>query len=677
MARVIQLTEEQLIEDLRNKFSDCEKRMQTLKVELDICRRVYQNISLSPPAGLDAGLMTQYLAPSNDAATEEMMVAGLELPKCLNFLHGKLCISDPLVTSRARNLDVKNKRASECAEMFIPHFKDHTNLQERLEAGTFLNVVVDGNGVYYVGWDTDGGAAPSKPPVTNPDGSIEITMEGDFDCHSVSIDRFYIDAAAKTFLDANYVFEELDMDVSKAVFKFPDKIEIIKDALEKRRDNPAAVGVTSMSIDEQNKDKSTITVYHYWEKGTPWNGFNGAWVIFTEPKEPKILFRGPNPFKHKKLPYELYTDIDIPDNPYGQSRIIYCAQVQQSINTLLSMILDNIALHGSVHLIAPEGATNAESIKNSADKVWTYDPGSGGKIEQMQPKTVTTDVWRLYDIFKVLIENYYGMNEFSQGNIPRELSSFAVQLALEMDDKYRLRLFNKKKMFLKNIYTKALSIAQQFVSDRRKLKIVGTEMAPKLEYYSAADLDGDYDISVDYGTYLPIDPAARKQQIIELFKSGMYEKAGGNVRKLMSLLVDGDLLDAKFDTDKSREIQNSEIDKIIDGEEVGINEWDDNESHAAAVNDFCRTQFFEHLDKEIKSAIWKHGTEHIDELAQKMAEGGGQPTQPGQPVGQGAPSGGLAPDANALNPGATPPGAAPDAGVAPPQEQVRRNISFE
>jgi hypothetical protein len=648
MAKLVQLNDDQLKENLKNKLEDCNARLDSLRKELEISRRVYQNISLAPPAGLDSGLMTQHLGPSQDAALEELVIAGLELGKCLHFLHSKLCVSDPLVTSKSANMDIKNKRASEVCELFISHFKEHVELQERLEAGPYLDIVVDGNGVLFNGWDTDGGSAPIKPATAD---DPTIKMEGDFDVRTVPVDKFYIDAAAKHYMDAKYVFEEQDADVDQLCFKFPDKVELFQKYVTKQKEDVTQFGQTSTYDKDQEKNLSTLKIFHYWEKGLPSNGFLGAWIIFIDHKDPQVFYRGPNPFEHKQIPYDLITDIDIPSSPYGMSRIVYAIQLQQSINTLLSQIMDNIALHGSIKLAMPEGSVSADALKNSADAPITYNPASGGKIEYLRPAAVTTDVWRFYDLLKLAMENFYGMNEFSQGNIPRELSSFAVQLALEMDDKYRIRLFNKKKRFLRKIYLKGLSNAKQFVHEKRKLKIVGSEQAPKLEYYSAADLNGDYDISVDFGSYLPVDPAARKQQIIELFKSGVYEKAGGNVRKLVKLLVDGDLLDARYETDKSIEIQNAEIDRIIDGEEIGLNEWDDHESHAGAINDFCRTQFFENLGAELKAKIWEHGKAHIDELAKKMAETEANQGQGGQGQGGQQPpqGGGIGPDLSALN----------------------------
>jgi hypothetical protein len=297
------------------------------------------------------------------------------------------------------------------------------------------------------------------------------------------------------------------------------------------------------------------------------------------------------------------------------------------------MIMENITLHGSAKYMKPEGSTNDDMDTNDPSAIGTFNPASGAQPIQFKPSNVTSDVWRAYEILKAWMNNLYGMNEFSQGQIPRELSSYAVQLALEMDDKYRIRLFNKKKQFLRDIYVMGLELTKQYMTDKRRLKVTGIEGFGNNEYFSAADIKGDYGVDVDYGQYIPVDPAARKQQLLEFIKSGFFEKAGGDMRKIGPLLVDGSMLDVKDMFSKSMKIQDGEITKIIAGEQVNVRKWDDHEAHAAMVDEYVHSETFEVLDEQLKEAIWAHGEAHTTEIAKRLAkskppEGGGDATSP-------------------------------------------------
>lgn len=641
MARVRILSDDELVRSIKTKFKESKDVMDRLSIEIEACRHIYQGITNWKEGGLDSGLLTQSMAPRDDQSTSSP-IEGLDLIKAVLFLHSKMCVSEPVVTCNASNQDQSNKKAAECAQSYIPFFKKHTNLQEKLEAGPYLGVSVYGNGIIYIGWDDNGGNFPLDDIPENQDiTTVDFKMEGDFDVRVVPVRKFYIDANSKHGLvDAKHCFEEREIEFQEALFTFdrPDEQERIREEHE-RSCQPTLSDMESAD----SPTPTTVTIYEYWEKGMPWNGFLGSRVFFVNPLEPRIIRRENHPYKHKKLPYAMITDVDIPDNAYGMSRIIYAWQVQKSIDTILSLIMDNIALHGSAKFYTPEGATNEDGTDNDPASIGTYNPSSGGQPIQFRPANVTSDVWKGYEILRGMLNNLYGMNEFSQGQIPRELSSYAVQLALEMDDKYRIRLFNKKKQFLRDLYWMGLELTKQYMTDQRKLAITGVEGFSNDEYFSAAKLEGDYSIDVDYGQYIPVDPAAKKQQLLEFIKSGFFEKAGGDMKKIAPLLVDGTMLDVKDMFEKATKLQLAEIDKIINGEEVNVRKWDKHEAHAKAIDDYVNTETFEALDDEIKERIWAHGENHTNALAEQLAK-----SQP-PPGGGGAP-GGLPPGLSEMLP---------------------------
>ena len=631
MAKIRILPNAEFAESLRDKFAAAEERLQKVKTEIEACRCVYQGINQFYSGGLDAGLLTNYLFSPATSEAQELAFEGLDLIRAILFLHSKFCISEPVVTATPLNQDTANVRAAESAQNYIPYLRKHTNLADKLERGPYLDTVVDGSGVFYIGWDTDAGEGPIGDLPEDPEElmTVDIKMEGDLDFRPVAIDKFYIDAAAEAFEMAEHCFEELEMPIEKLLFKCNEDWQqelIIQQA---KNSQP------SFADKEDPKNKRIIKVYEYWEKGTPWNGFLGCYCLFIDPKNPKILKRKGHPYGHRKLPFALTTDIDIPRNPYGMSRIVYAYQVQKSIDMLISMILDNAQLHGTAKFLYPEGSVSDDAFNNSAATGIPYNPSTGSKPDWFRPASVTPDAWKGVEMLRQYIWDVYGMSEFSQGKIPRELSSYAVQLSLETDDKFRIRMFNKKKAFLRDIYVQGLELTKQFMNDARKLRITGVEGRSDSVYFSASDLIGDYDLDVDYGQYIPVDPAARKQQLLEFVKNGFYEKAGGDMKKLATLLVDGSMLNVKSAFENAVKRQQTENDKMTSGQDVAIKPWDNDEAHLAAIDEFTSTETFEKLPPEIQGKIWKHGEEHTNRLAEKLAKSqagaGGGGEEPGAP----------------------------------------------
>jgi hypothetical protein len=631
------MSDDEFIKMMASKFDESKRKQDKLKPEYDMAEAAYQAISApADHAGLDSGLATQALYSGKSMQQEMPMVEGLDLAKAVLFLHSKLCISDPIVQFMPRKQDPATKRAVECAQGYLPYMKQRMKLQETLESGPYLHLCIHGSGIVYNGWDVDGGEMPLDNFPEDPVALEQMLqkgfkMEGDYDLRNVHPRNFYPDASADHWQNCEDCFEKWSLPFEEAMYRFggTDQQNILREYHKKFNDS---------AHNEADKSVNLIDLYIYTQRGRPWNGFLGAQSIFVNPEAPQLLTRKANPFTHKKLPYSVYTDVDIPNNVMGMSRIVYGYQAQLCINNILYLIHKNIALFGGNKMLLPEGAVNDDVVNNALEGVAYFNPTTGGKPEYIRPANVTTDVWRAYEIQRAYINNVYGMNEFSQGQIPRELSAYAVQSAMEMDDKYRIRLFNKKKLFLRDIYYQGLENTKQYMTEQRRLNVVGIESFTNDGYFTSASLAGEYDIDVDYGPYLPVDPAARKSQLLEFIKSGFYEKAGGNMRKAASLLIDGSMLDVKQDFEQSNKRQQSEIDKMIEGTKVVIQPWDDDEMHAAVVEEYARTETFETLPDQIKQTIWSHGEEHVKRIAEKIAKGQQKPPgAPGAPAAPGKP----------------------------------------
>jgi hypothetical protein len=634
VAKVRTLTDGEMAHNLKSFMDSGAKMMHRLKVEFDASRDIYQGVQNSlKGTALDVGALSYLLSGPKASTDDDVRIDCIELIRANLFLHSKLCISDPVVTARTYSNDVASKNGARYAENVILHVRNHTDMQEKLESGPYLDVVVCGTGVVYTGWDSNAGEVLDVPKDFDPDRD-EFTMQGDYDIRSVDPRRFLINPSATTFYEADDCVEEVILPFKQALLSFPDHEEALRDWM-KTEDCLNIVKEIDPAITEENV--RDVVLYHYWERARPWNAMLGSHVVFIDKKQPKILKREKNPYAHGELPYDVITDIDVQRNAYGMSRNIYAAPLQDCCNTLYSLVMQNVELHGSLKLLLPEGGLSDKSTNNPKDVIF-FNAATNGKPDYLRPSPVTSDIWRLRDYWNSNIERLYGMSEFSQGQIPRELSSYAVQMSIETDDKFRIRLFNKKKKLIKGMYEKVLSITKQFVVEKRKLKIVGQENLASEQYFSSLELEGDYGIFVDYGMYLPADPAARKQQILELVKSGIFEKAGGNMRKLVSILVDGDMIDIRDHFEKAKIVQDNETTRMIDGQDIPVEDWHEHLSHIESIQEFQQTEFFENLEPELKQKIDAHKKAHTQVLAKLQADA----QQPGAPTQ--APAGGGEPN---------------------------------
>ena len=137
MARIRLLSDEEYIGKLASQYAEAKEKADKLIVEYEIGDKAYQCISEGPNAGLDTGLAKQAFFTSLNGENTMPMIEGLDLAKCMFFLHSKLCISDPVVQLTARKQDPATKRATECAQNYLPYIRKRMNMQETLEAGPY------------------------------------------------------------------------------------------------------------------------------------------------------------------------------------------------------------------------------------------------------------------------------------------------------------------------------------------------------------------------------------------------------------------------------------------------------------------------------------------------------------------------------------------------------------
>jgi len=137
------------------------------------------------------------------------------------------------------------------------------------------------------------------------------------------------------------------------------------------------------------------------------------------------------------------------------------------------------------------------------------------------------------------------------------------------------------------------------------------------------------------------------------------------MKKIVSLLVDGDMLSVRDFLEISRKRQAEETVRMINGEDIPVEEWDEHTSHMQELQEYTATAEFDKLSAEVKQRLWKgHWEKHRDMLAKMQAAA--QP--PGAAPG-GAPTPGGAPGAMA------PAGPAPTPGMAPAQTETLSGLT--
>ena len=575
--------------------------------------------------------------------------------KNLRFIHAQLSANAPAVASSPNSGDVEDLRRADAADRLVRYALRQYRMQEYFD--------ICGNSTLHYGtafiktlWNKELGAILSCDPVTG-----EIKTEGDFEATVIHPRRMFIDPEADCEKNIRYYFEEKILPYEQALYMFgEEKIDLLELARKKELDDYSG-----------QKKFDVVKVFEYWETGLPLNGYAGKYCVCGEDGTPFTDIVA-NPFafaragggagapKKARLPYHIFTDIDVPGKVWGKSFLDFVIRPQDVLNRLDSAVLDNLESHGVFRMVLPEGCDVDEgSITNVPKQIIKY-TGTQPPFF-IGPPQMTPDMSTYRTLVKQGIDDMSGVNESMFGQQSRETAGFAMQYAVNQGSMIRRRLFNKFTMLTENVYRAYLDIIRENWVIPRLVTVMGKENALEAVDIKGADIDGGYDLTLSYGTNLSIDPLTRRQEIIQY--QPLFEKAGVTPRQSLELMKLNDL-SGFYDCIQLAKLRQREyFEKMIATKKYVPPElFEDHVNMIAYAREYRMTQEFTALEPETKNLIYKHIVERakMPQVEQKLlaGEAGPGPQVAGEAAatGQGAPAG---PGGPAGTPIAPPPQGAP------------------
>jgi len=380
-----------------------------------------------------------------------------------------------------------------------------------------------------------------------------------------------------------------------------------QDQLDARNKQKSAQFFSNDTEELQDED---IEVYEYIEKGLPWNGKVGryVWMLDSGLLLSKLTT---SPFPKANLPIYPLTDIDVPGQVYGKALTSYLARMQELLEAIDSTELDNVQAHGVVRLVLPDGAEiQDDGISNNGWEYIQVSGNAGNGPYFMNPPSFMPDIHVFRNQLLAGMEALSGVPEAAMGQQSREMSGFSMQTAINAGNMIRRRLFNKATGLVRWIWDTYLQEVKEHWSDPRKVLVTGMEDALNVAFYSAADLNGGFALQVDYGQSFSLDPASRREEILQI--APMLKEAGMSANEILDKIKLNDtkgLLDlATLAKRRQEEIFEDMISKFDAGVDAYIAPRELQE-HALMLDSaykYVMTKRFDNLPEECKMLIEKH-----------------------------------------------------------------------
>jgi len=377
--------------------------------------------------------------------------------------------------------------------------------------------------------------------------------------------------------------------------------------------------LTALGITEQPEAKRYVNVREFWIK--PNGKFpQGAKILATQ--NDILGIREEWEFQHSEYPFSKLDHIPT-GRFYAESTITDLIPLQRERNRTRSQLIENKNRMSKPQLIAPKGSINPKSITSEPGLVIFYTPGfTAPQPLQLQPipSYVTEELERI----DVDMMDIASQHEITKGGVPPGVSAAtAISFLAEQDDSKLAPTISSLEEAMEKIGRHMLNHVAQFWTSERQIQVIGENGQFEAYMFSRSNIKGNTDFKVEAGSATPTSRAAKQAFILELVKLGLIppEKA----LKYLEMTETGRLYEEMQLS--ARQAQRENL-RMSQGEQIGINDWDEDAIHLMEHDNYCRTQQFEYLPDELKMIFQTHRKQHQMRMSAMM----GQPKAPNDPT---------------------------------------------
>jgi hypothetical protein len=364
-----------------------------------------------------------------------------------------------------------------------------------------------------------------------------------------------------------------------------------------------------------------IRVREYWSLPGV-DGPRGKHVVWTGRGDVLLEEDSPYPF----LPYSM---ISGPPSGrfYADASLNDLISPQTELNKVESQLAENSERFGN-----PARIRSAESVREEGDwqglpgeEIVYHDLGTGQipsfLVPPEMPGYVQARVGQIQESIRIIS----GQNEVAQGTVPEGVTAAsAISQLMEANDTQIGPDIAELSDGLRDIGKKLLWMVQKFAQNERLARIAGDDGAWDVYTFKGDELGTPDADEVDIGSGLP-ESKAQKQAAIQFILNLLIQNGQAlPPRELRRVLRDYEVGGLEhFYSSVSRD-QSQVLDehrRMLAGEAVGINSWDNDQLHVEEHDDFRKSARFSMLrsrpDGQALMALFE---QHVGAHRQRMQE---------------------------------------------------------
>lgn len=349
------------------------------------------------------------------------------------------------------------------------------------------------------------------------------------------------------------------------------------------------------------------------------------------------------PFAHDEYPFTKFDHIPT-GRFYSESVIADLIPIQKEYNRTRSQIIEAKNKMAKPQLLAMEGSINPNKLTTEPGLVIFYKPGFHPP-EQIDLKPLPNYVPQELDRCDADFNDMSAQHEVSHGQAPPGVTAAtAISYLQEEDDSMLSNTISSIEEGVEKLGKHFLVIVNQFWELPRTIRVTGSDGMYESYVLKGADISGNTDLNIQSGSAMPRSRAAKQAFIMELGKLGWITP--DKALRYLDLAETGKMYEElQRDT---RQAQRENL-KMMSGQQVMVNTWDEHMIHVQEHNNQRKGQDFENAPDQVKQLFEEHVQTHqmammqLQQQALQTQMGGGQPQLgpggPAQPGGPPAPGG--------------------------------------
>lgn len=563
----------------------------------------------------------------------------------------KMTKTRPVFVGVPRSADDKDLAAARLSERLLEYQWAHQDLTRKMRSALLWSRVC-GAGFWKITWDSEVGdgidvlvgadgkaikdryGAPMRPDRLAdlpPDyveqhgltsrrvamGDLRIDVRSPFELY---VDTLASDAGLDT---ADWVIEEAVYSERYVYERFPEA-----QRLDVKADSDSIAGVTESRMGgmfssalsgSTGPDPQGICLREYWCVPTP-SDPGGRHVVWT--KSGQLLLDEPNPYPW--LPYVMFRGIPVPGRFHPTCTTEQLISPQTELNKVESQIAENSERIGNPPLMRSSHNEDFEWHGMAGEELVFQDMGTPGSIPAfLNVPELPSYVQNRIAQIENSIREISGQHEVTSGTVPSGVTAAsAINLLQEADDTRLGPDISDLEQALAGAGQRAVYLMARYFTDQRVVRVAGADGGWEFYAYRKGMLPDDQGVDVKAGSGLPQSKAAKQAAIQEVLAMLVQSGVRLSERDMRQVLQEYEIggLEKFFSTigDDERQIAR-ENQRLSNGQQVPVNDFDDDDMHVAGHNAFRKSAAYDELPGNLKAVVDEHVNFHLARVKQNAA----------------------------------------------------------